>query len=136
MYLKAGELGCSDAYGALADSYNVANTGEDDVLNKERYYLELAAMRDCIPARNNLGVLHSEAGDRERAYKHFVISAKAGFNDSFNVIKHDYENGLITIDQYSEVLRAYQKKKEDMRSEMRDEYLVYKANPRLYWEGL
>ena len=128
MFLKAGELGCSDAYGALADSYKVINAEEEDVLEKRRHYFELAAIRDCIPARHSLGCLDLEAGDYQRAYKHFVICAKAGLEISLTAIRKGYAEGYIAKDEYSEILRAYQEKNEDMKSEMRDEYMVYKAN--------
>ena len=134
MYLKAGKLGCVDAYVSLAFSYNNTNTAEEDVLEKRRHYFETAAIGGCIIARNNLGCLDWEVGDYERAYKHFVICAKAGYEKSLKLIQQGFEDGYITRDEYTEILRAYQKNREDMRSEMRDEYLVYNANPRLYWE--
>ena len=86
--------------------------------------------------KSNLGCLHSEAGDYERACKHFVISARAGYELSLKGIKYGYEDGFITKDEYSEILRAYQKKQEDMKSKMRDECPLYKAYPELYWDLL
>ena len=132
LLLKAGELGCADGYADLAFSYKIECGGEFD-LKKQRQYFELAAMKGNIPARNNLGCLDLDAGDRKRAFKHFAISAKAGFESSLNAIKDGYKEGYVTKDEYSEILHAYQKKQEDMKSEMRDEFLVYRANPRLYW---
>ena len=131
MPLKAGELGSAEAYALLSFSYSAKYGGEGDV-KKQRHYLELGAMKGCIPARNNLGILDLEAGDHERACKHFVICAKAGYENSLPAIKIGYKEGYITKDEYLEVLRAYQKKQENMKSEMRDESIVYAANPRLY----
>ena len=78
LLLKAAELGYADSYATLGMSYKINYDGEVD-LHKQRHYFELAAVGGCIPARHNLGCLHSEAGDYERACKHFVISASAGY---------------------------------------------------------
>ena len=123
MLLKAGELGLVDAYGALADSYEVINVEDEDILEKRRHYFELATIKDCIPARHQLGILDLKAGDHQRAHKHFVICAKAGFEDSLLAIRICYRDGYITKDKYTEILRSYQKNREDMTSDMRDEYI-------------
>ena len=85
---------------------------------------------------HNLGCLDWEVGDYERAYKHFVICAKAGYEKSLKLIQQGCEDGYITRDEYTEILRAYQQKQEDMKSKMRDEYPLYKAYPELYWDLL
>ena len=132
LLLKAVELGCAKAYAKLAYSYIIDDNGEFDI-KKARHYYELAAMGGDIPARYVLGCLDIQVGDLDRAYKHFEISAKAGLEDSLKPMLHGYKDGYITKDEYTEVFRSYQKKQEDMKSEMRDEYLVYKANRQLYW---
>ena len=132
LLLKAGELGYSEAYARLGCTY-IKDGGEGNDIKKARHYFELATLKGSIAARNNLGALDLRAGDHERGYKHVVISATAGFSPSLNLVKQGYKEGFITKDEYTEILRAYQKKQEDLKSKMRDEAIVYEANPQLYW---
>ena len=130
--LKAVELGSAEAYALLSFSYSAKFGGEGDV-KQQRHYFELGAMKGCMTARHELGVLDWDTGDRKRAFKHFVISAKAGYEKSLKPIRDSYKEGYITKDEFTEILRSYQKKLEDMKSAMRDESKIYLDNPGLYW---
>ena len=123
LYLKSGELGCADAYCSLGNIYEEGNGVERDV-KKARYYFELGTIGGSIDARHNLACFDAKDGDIERASKHFVICAKAGSEVSLPYVKGFFEDGIITKDEYAEVLRAYQKQQEDRKSAMRDESLV------------
>ena len=45
---------------------------------KAEYYLELAAMEGNVVARFNLGVSEENAGNCDRALKHFMIAVRGG----------------------------------------------------------
>ena len=70
--LKAGELGCAEAYFNLGGSY-AQGWGVGIDMKKAKYYCELAAMMGNVKARYNLGCIEEEAGNQERAHKHFMI---------------------------------------------------------------
>ena len=135
LYLKAGDLGYAAAYWKhykLAKRYYHGEVEKKNVLLD---VLELAAMRGHIFARYSLGAYEWDAGNHERACKHLMIGARAGVGDCLKMVKEGYKQGFVTKDEYAEALRSYQKQHDDRKSAMRDEALVYFANPekhRLY----
>ena len=116
LYLKAGELGCAEAYFNLGNTYDFGRGVEIDK-EKAKHYLELAAMNGCLHARYNLGVIEGQAGNNQRAYKHYLIAAGAGFKLSLDIVKSGFRSGIITKDEYANTLRAYQKSQDDIKSD-------------------
>ena len=123
LLLKAGNLGCNEAYNNLGNAYSNGQGVEVDK-KKAKHYWELAAMNGSISARYNLGCMEEDAGNHRRAMKHVVISAKAGHEDSLDMVtaiyKHGHKLGFVTKDIYAQTLRAYQKSQNEMKSEKRD----------------
>jgi len=117
--LKAGELGCDNGYFNLGNSYRDGKGVTADT-EKANYYFELAAMNGSISARNNLGCLEHRAGNYERAYKHFIIAARAGDMASLNNVKKGFMKGVVTKDEYEMTLRAYHERQKEMKSDERD----------------
>ena len=120
LYLKAGELGCADAYFTLGDSYDDGNGVEVDK-GKAKHYWELAAMGGDVPARYNLGYTEWIAGNIKRAMKHVMISARAGQDESLGKVKAGFMDGFVTKEEYEGTLRAYHNSQLEMKSGMRDE---------------
>ena len=87
---------------------------------KATHYYELAAMNGNVSARHNLGCVELEAGNQHRAFKHFMLAAKAGDKDSLDKVKTGFMNGIVTKDEYANTLRAYQERHDEMKSEDRD----------------
>ena len=125
LYLKAGQLGCALAYFNLGNSYYQGNGVEIDK-KKANHYWELAAINGSVRARHNLGVCEYNAGNPQRAYKHFIIAARAGNKLSLDKVKDGYMRGHmhITKDQYANTLREYQKSQDEMKSDARDKALA------------
>ena len=119
LWLRAGELGCAAAYSNLGNSYDEGRGVEVDI-NKAKYYYELAAMNGNVSARHNLGCVEIYAGNYHRAYKHFILSARAGCKDSLNAVKTGFMGGFVTKDEYANTLRAYQIRQDEMKSDVRD----------------
>jgi len=122
LYLKAGELGCARGYFNLGNSYYHGRGVQMDKKKAKEYY-ELSAMNGYIHARHNLGVSEWEAGNYDRAVKHFLLSVKAGNDDSLENVKHIFKYGknrAITKNEYANTLHAYQKIKDEMKSDERD----------------
>ena len=118
LFLKAGELGCADAYCNLGSAYILGRGVEID-MKKAKHYYELAAMTGDIKARHNLGCAEEDAGKFHQAFKHYVISARAGCKDSLDSVKKGYMAGHVTKEEYANTLREYQKSQDEMKSDAR-----------------
>ena len=120
LYLRAGELGCATAYSNLGIAYANGRGVEIDK-KKAKHYYELAAMSGSVYARYNLGCLEAQADNTHRATKHFMLAARAGDKESLGMVKHGFMGGVVTKEEYANVLREYQKSQDEMKSEARDE---------------
>ena len=118
--LKAGELGCAEAYCNIGKSYKNGMGVERDI-KKAKHYHELAAMKGYVQARQHLGYEEWEKGNKQRAMKHFLIAARAGDKTALEgVLKLGYKHGIITKEEYGDTLRAYHKRQKEMKSDTRD----------------
>ena len=124
--IKAGELGCSDAYCNLGMAY-IHGHGVEVDKEKATYYFELAAMRGNVEARGILGYMEYRAGNAERAVKHWILAAKAGHELCLDKVKKGYMNGLVTKDDYANIVRSYHDRQKEMKSDAR-ERVAWAAN--------
>ena len=124
LYLRAGELGCSNACYNLGISYSFHGNGVEVDKKKAKHYYELAAMNGDMNARHNLGCMEGQAGNEHRAHKHFIIAAKAGYKKSLDYVKEGFVNGIVTKEEYANALRAYQSRQDLMKSDMRDKAMA------------
>ena len=120
LYHRAGELGDATSYHNIGMAYLHGRGVERDE-KKARHYWELAAMRGHVKARHNLGVSEFNAGNMERALKHFMIAAGSGYYDSLENIKQMFMDGDATKDDYAKALRVYQANLVEIKSPQRDE---------------
>ncbi|EJK76545.1 hypothetical protein THAOC_01686, partial [Thalassiosira oceanica] len=67
-----------------------------------------AAMQGHVLSRSNLGLLEIRKGNYDRAVRHWLISAKMGYERSLEAIKDCFMAGLATKKQYAEALKGYQ----------------------------
>ena len=123
LYLKAGELGCAEAYHNLGCSYRDGD-GVEINEKKAKHYYEHAAINGDTDARHNLGCMEGQAGNHQRAMKHLLISASAGSKKSLNAVKGGYMAGYITKDEYANTMREYQKSQDEMKSNARDKAAI------------
>ncbi|MDB4430403.1 zinc finger MYND domain-containing protein [bacterium] len=119
LWLKAGELGCVEAYFKLGFSYNNERGVEMDK-KKAMHYYELAAMSGDVHARHNLGFQEGKAGNYHRAMKHFRLAANAGYKKSLDMVKKGYMDGIVTKDEYASTIRAYHQRVDETTSDDRD----------------
>ena len=119
LLLKAGELGCHEAYHNLGNSY-INGRGVEVDMKKAKHYWELAAVKGDIRARHTLGCMEFQAGNEHRAYMHFILSARAGYKLSLDAVKAGFMDGIVTKDDYASTLRAYQQRHDEMKSDDRD----------------
>ena len=107
LFHRATELGHADAYGSIGIVFENGRGAEVDT-KKATYYYELAAMGGDSQARYNLGCMEANAGNIDRATKHFIIAARSGDPESLKVMKGIYSDGRATKDEYTEALQSYQ----------------------------
>jgi len=117
--LKAGELGSAKGYYNLGNSFHQGRGVERDG-KKAKYYYELAAMGGDVIARHDLGCIEGQAGNIDRALKHSMIAARAGYKESLDNVKQGFMNGFVTKDEYANTLRGYHERQKEMKSEERD----------------
>ena len=118
-YAKAAELGNIDSHFKLAVMYDlglhVKMNGE-----KKKYHLVEAAIGGHPMARYNLGVFEWNKGDKERAVKHFVISATQGHDLSMKTLMDTFRRGLISKEDLAAALRAHQAAVDATKSPQRE----------------
>ena len=115
LFLKAGEMGYALAYYNLGNSYYNGD-GVEVNRKKAKHYWELAAMDGHVTARHDLGCMEGRSGNHHRAYRHYMIAAKAGYDDSLKKIGDGYKAGLVPKDDYASALRSHQKVQNEMKS--------------------
>lgn len=90
--------------------------------SRHNLYLEKAAKKGHVGSRHNLGGFElKENRNFDRALRHYMISAKTGFNPSLDLVR-----GLLTLNratktQYAEALKGYQDAVEETKSSQREE---------------
>ena len=131
LWHRAVELGYTRAYCCIGYCYN---NGEGVVVDKEkaRHYYELAAMGGNVQSRYNLGLEEKDAGNIDRAIKHYMIAVVGGDNDSLKKIQELYSNGDATKDDYTKALHLYQTYLGEIKSAQRDEAAAAQEDYRYY----
>lgn len=124
--LRAGKMGCADAYQTVGCIYaDVLDVESDEA--KGKYYVELAAIAGNSMARYQLSVMEGRAGNSDLAIKHLLIAVEsAGHADALNDIKTLFRGGIATKDDYSKALRDYQAYLAEIKSTQRDEAAAYR----------
>ena len=124
LWIRAGELGCTEGYHNVGVSYDNGHGVERDTTKAQHYY-ELAAMGGNVIARCNLGLLEVKAGNTDRAVRHWMIGARAGYDKSLKAIREGYVNGHVTKTDFEKALRAHKDAKDEMKSEQRETAAAY-----------
>ena len=89
-------------------------------MEKANYYYELAAMRGNVIARHNLGSIEVRSGNKCRALRHYMISARDGYADSLKMTQKMYNCGQATKADYTRALQLYQTYLGEIKSPQRD----------------
>ena len=131
LWHQAGELGSAPSYYNIGGAYHAGNGVERDE-KKAVHYWELAAMEGHAMARHNVGAKEGQAGNMDKAVKHFMIAAGVGYNDSLEKIKQMFMNGQATKDEYAKALRAYQENLAEIKSPQRDEAAAFDDRYKYY----
>jgi len=118
LWNKAADLGCIRAHTSLAISHHVGQGVNKDT-NKAIHHWKIAAVNGHEKARHNLGIMEEHGGNVEKAMKHYIIAAKAGFDPSLMEVEHGYKAGHLTEEEYASVLNAH-RSQDEMKSDQRE----------------
>ena len=99
---------------------------------KAVHYTELAAMMGSETARHNLGANEADKGNLDKAFKHWMIAVKGGYDGSLHEIKVLYSNGYATKEDYTKALQSYQVYLSEIKSDQRDEAAAAREDCRYY----
>ena len=126
-YHRAAKLGHATAYYQIALCYDAGKGVEVDK-KKARHYWGLAAMRGDKTARYNLGASEENAGNMDRALKHYMIAVRDGEYVSLETIRKMIKIGRATKDDYAKALRSYQSYLDEVKSDQRDKAAAAREN--------
>ena len=120
LYTQAAELGSVVAHNDLGFAYYNGDGVQED---KPRaiHHWQQGAMKGHALSRHALGIAEDENGNYELAVRHFMISAKMGYEMSLNATKDMFKQGVATKAQYAEALLGYRDAVEEMKSPQREE---------------
>ena len=118
LWNQAAELGSAKAHFKMAIEYYQGSYVKRD-MKKHKHHLQLAAIGGHDIARHQLGTMEKYEGYMDISMKHFMIAAKAGFEDSLKEVGEGYKAGHVTKEDFASTLRAYQQSMDDMTSEER-----------------
>jgi hypothetical protein len=121
LFHKSAKLGNNIAHFNLSACYREGDIGENDT-RKATYHTQLAAMAGNVQARCNLGSGEGRAGNMDRAYKHWMISANAGHDLSMKAVQEGYKSGFVTKDDHEKTVCAHGNSIDEMKSDDRDRY--------------
>jgi len=132
LHRRAAALGFPDANFSLSCFYKNGSIGVERDDKKAIHYAELAAMGGNVIARANLGRTEGNAGNTNRALKHYLIAARGGDVMSVKLICEYYSTGYATKDDYEKALRYHQEYLDEIKSDQRDEAAAFNNDYRYY----
>jgi hypothetical protein len=119
LYHKSAKLGNHFAHYNLSPCYLKGGIVEKDT-RKAIYHRQLGAIAGNVHARYNLGCDEYNAGNMDRAYIHWMISANHGCGLSMKAVQEGYKSGFVTKDEHAKTTRAYGNSIDEMKSDHRD----------------
>jgi len=119
LYLRAGELGSTEAYCNVGNCYDNGRGVERDP-KKALHYWEISAIRGRL-------------GNMDRALKHFMISASDGLSGSLEAIKQLFIDGHATKEDYTKALQLYQAYLDEIKSDQRDDAAAHDSDQYKYY---
>jgi TPR repeat protein len=125
LYRKSAKLEQNFAHN-LSVCYQNGDIVEKDT-RKATYHRQLGAMAGNGKARYNLGCAEYIAGNMDRAYKHWMISANDGYDSSMKAVQEGYKSGHVTKDDNAKTTRAYGNSIDEMKSDDRDRAAAFRT---------
>ena len=96
------------------------------------HFFELTAMEGNVIARHNLGDAEENAGNYDKALRHYMIAVRGGHTRSVKKIQRFYMDGHATKDHYANALQAHQAYLNEIKSNQRDKAAAFCDDFRYY----
>lgn len=120
MLIRAAELGEAEAYGRIGFYYKQGIAVELDMAKASTFY-EVGAKKGSVHAHQLLEVFHERNGNIQTSIKHLKVAASAGDQNSMDGLMEYYkEKKLLTKEDLTQTLRAFQASSNEMKSKPRD----------------
>ena len=116
LFLRAADLGSADAHYNIANAYYEGSCGVEKDPNREMHHYQQAAIGGCAMARHIIGFTEANAGNIDRAIKHWMLSVSSGIEMSLDSIRTLFMKGLASKCEYETALREYQAYVEEVKS--------------------
>ena len=132
LWRQAAELGHAIAHYNIGVAYK---TGEGVARDEKKatHYFELAAIGGDVNARHNLASNEGQAGNLDRALKHYMIAIRGGqAEESLGMVQKMFMNGYATNDDYAKALQARQAYLDEIKNPQRDEAATFDEDCRYY----
>ena len=131
LWHRAAKLGNTVSYYSIGVAYDAGNGVVRDE-KKALYYWELAAMGGDVDARYNLGAKEGQAGNVDRALRHYMIATEFGLHESLDTVRQMFMHDFATKDDYAKALQSYQAYLVEITSPQRDEAAAADENYKYY----
>ena len=92
-YIRAVELGSPEACVSIGAIYSKADGVSVDK-EKSALFERVGALRGDICARHNIGRAEYNVGNHEIAIRHWKLAAKAGLQESLDILRHIYNGKM------------------------------------------
>ena len=120
MVIRAAELGHAPAYAIIGDYYRDGIAVEED-FSKAAAFWEIAAKKGSIYAHHQVAVFHQINGNVNKAIDHLKVTASVGDQESMDKLMKMYKENVLSKDELTQTLRAFQNSNNGMKSKDRDE---------------
>jgi len=127
MYIRAAELGRAQAYAAIGEYYLSGIAVEQDA-SKAMVYNEVAAKKGYVIAHSWLASFHSGMGNTQQSIKHLRVAASAGDDKAMDNLMTNYKKKLLSKEDLTQTLRAFQVSRDVMKSKERDDAKAQQMN--------
>lgn len=119
LYTRAAELGHTEAYLFIGSYYGQGIAVEQDE-SKAFEFFEVGAKKGSYNAHIWLAKFHGSNGNMQKFIEHLKVAAKAGCQISMDGVMAAYRDKLLSKDELTQTLRAFQVSSNEMKSKDRE----------------
>ena len=120
LLLRATKLGSTNDLGSTNAHLKLASMCVKIDPNAALYHYQQAALGGNEMARYKLGCIEENAGNIDKAIKHFTIAVGTGHKESLDIIRTWFVDGHATKARNETALREYQAYIDEVKSDHRD----------------
>ena len=129
MLIRAAEIGYANAYCKIGIHYQEGIAVEQD-MSKTLEFWEVAAKKGSVLGHKLLLKFHGENGDIQTSIRHIKVTASAGDKVAMDMLMNMYKDKLVSKEDLTQTLRAYQTSSNEMKSKDRDDARALLAGQR------